>query len=271
MNQLAHIPILYNEIEELILKIKPHTVVDCTFGAGGHTHLFLKHLCKVIAFDFDINVANHVTTISHNNNFRFIHDSFHNIHHYNLHPQFIFADIGVSSMQLDEQNGFSFQKNTPLDMCSNSSSCSLSDKLQDFKYQDIYNILKEYTNLKNANIIASNIYNYKILHSIKTTFDLVKATKLNSDNYLHKPILAQIFQAFRVYNNNEITNLTSLCQFIVKLKCSFGIIAFNSLESSCIKNITDMHYRNRYFIKPSENEITCNTRARCAILRIGIE
>jgi 16S rRNA (cytosine1402-N4)-methyltransferase len=267
----GHIPILCDALEHIIhtLALSGKTIVDCTFGAGGHTQVFLRHDCKIIAFDYDANVQKYLSApifakAIENNQLTFIHDNFANIAEHVSMADFVFADIGLSSMQLDAQDGFAFSKDTPLQMTANTSLDPLYASINKLNYTQIYEIIHEYTDL-NPGQIATRLNNYLAIHTVNTTHDLLKAIGMPINRHTRSKI-AQVFQAFRMYHNDEINNLKKLLAFVRNKRIAFGIICFNSVEARVVKQIQRLYIHHGIY-KPDDAELQSNTRSACAILR----
>jgi 16S rRNA (cytosine1402-N4)-methyltransferase len=123
MMQTRHVSVLLNESIELLNISSKGTYVDCTYGNGGHSQAILSKLSSegtLIALDRDSNVNSNI--ISKEKNFKLINDTFSNVGkvleslHINKVDGFLY-DIGVSSMQFDEQHrGFSYRFDSQLDM-----------------------------------------------------------------------------------------------------------------------------------------------------------
>lgn len=261
-----HIPVFYNLIKEYIKKLQINSVIDCTFGFGGHTRMFLENSLKVIAFDRDLTVKPYAEAIE-NNNFKFISDTFSNINKYSLDKvDLLIADLGLSSMQLDSNRGFSFMTDSNLDMGMGYNKLCLKDILKFMPAIKLYEIISTYGEEPQARKIASNIDKYRCKKNINTTFELREA--IGIDKF---PTLARVFQAFRIYINEELFQLNSLLDSAFDLvnKCIF-IITFHSLESRIVKESFLKHKHLGYskFHLPTEQDILENNKCRSAVLRI---
>lgn len=265
---MSHIPVLKEKIQFIFEKLPVKSVIDVTFGAGGHSEIFLKNNCKVIALDRDKTVLKFSEIFKNNSNFQIFIDCFSNILKYSKETDIIFGDLGMSTMQLEGsegKTGFSFMKNTELDMRMGENGSKLNEIINNLPVFELEKILRDYAEEKNYKVLANNIVKYRLAKKITTTFDLIDAIKITQ--YAN---LARIFQAFRIYINSELLELENLLSSgfpIVKEGMFF--ITFHSLEDRIVKNFFRTHFKFRGFILPSEEEIKINPKSRSAKLRFG--
>jgi 16S rRNA (cytosine1402-N4)-methyltransferase len=256
---------MMTEIENIIKKYSVKNVVDCTFGAGGHTNLFLNNNCKVVAFDQDSTVMPYVNKID-NSNFKFILDNFANISvHLNSFYDLIFADLGISTMQLNSSRGFSYLHDSPLNMSMNNSN-NLEDIINSLNIKEIESIIWNYGQEPMAKKIAININNFKLHENITTTFQLRKA--IGIDNF---SVLSRVFQAFRIFLNEEMDVLETLLKNILNYTNMTAFLTFHSLEDLRVKNFFKTNKMEHFLLNPSAEEIQVNSKARSAKLRFGIK
>lgn len=258
-----HIPVFFKEIEEIISKITLQTPiqsgVDCTFGFGGHSKMLSKFIPKIIAFDQDPDVFQ----FAKNTSIQLICDNFSNINQHIEKTDLILADLGLSTMQLDSNRGFSFMTDTPLDMRMNKNGPKLKEILARLPRFKIIEIIKKYGEEPLAGKIGKNIESYRLKNNIQTTFDLRKA--IGIDKFA---VLARVFQAFRIFLNEEINSLEKLLEVIPNISETVLIISFHSLEDRLIKQVFKKYKFNGFFL-PTEEEILANPRSRSAKLRFA--
>src|SRR5437667_60607 len=223
---MYHVPVLRREATDLLLYNKDTTVskiyVDCTLGGGGYTEQILNLTdgsTKVIAIDRDMNAINY--TKEHLKQFGgrviFFNDNFSNIKNilHKLLPNGnkskisgLVMDLGLSTYQLDSEDGFSYQRDSALDMRSDQS-IGLTAKVSLNKYseKELVKIFKELGELKYYKQLSRDIVNARKSKPFETTFGLVKiAGEKIPRRYLNKD-LSKIFQALRIKVNNELENL----------------------------------------------------------------
>jgi len=268
-NNFTHIPVLFKEIETLILSMKTsknlknesfNSIVDCTFGAGGHGRMFAKY-APVIAFERDENYKNLHDDIE---SIKIHYKCFSTIENSVKKTDLIFADLGLSSMQLDDARGFSFMRDSDLNMyMGGEEKKSLKHILKYMPIYKIQEIIKKYGEEKEAAKIANNIDRYRLKGDITTTFELRKA--IGNDKF---PVLARVFQAFRIFINNEMEELENLLKSIPSLTDTALIISFHSLEDRLIKH-SFKKFKYSGFILPSSEEVILNPKSRTAKLRFG--
>lgn len=290
-----HIPVLLEESVSSLVTNPNGIYADATFGGGGHTAAILSRLSgdgRVIAFDRDIDAINGALkdprlTLIHNN-FRFIEN-------YARHEDVLFdgilADLGVSSHQFDTaERGFSFRyEEAPLDMRMNQGAkLTAADVVNTYEADDLERILKLYGEVDGARNVARLITEAR---PIATTGDLDRAVaKVLPKGAEHK-VLAKIYQALRIEVNGEMRSLEKFLEGAARSLKPGGrlvVITYHSLEDRMVKNFiktgnvegtlrqdvfgradTPLEAVNRKPILPAEEEISQNTRARSAKLRVA--
>ena len=125
-NGSAHVPVLAAELLNLLDPQPDDTIIDCTFGAGGHARKVARELGQDAVFigvDRDPVAKRYFDLFSQYQPFRcrFIHgnfaDALEDLNQNGFEADLIYLDLGVSSMQLDRpERGFSYSYNAPLDM-----------------------------------------------------------------------------------------------------------------------------------------------------------
>ena len=210
----------------------------------------------------------------------------------------IVADLGVSSIQLDDKDrGFSFNKDGPLDMRMSNQGISAQDLIYKLDEKDLAKIFWDYGDEKKGRAIARLIVKERTYNNINTTFKLVNLIKRVKKNYKkskHHPA-TKTFQALRIFVNKEITELVKGLISATKILRPGGkifIISFHSIEDKIIKYLFSNYSKNkskssRYFpennsnslilfedyknkiLRPSKEEIFKNIRSRSAKLRFA--
>ena len=278
--------------------------VDATLGYGGHSLEILKRINKgfLFAFDQDTEAIKYSKErLKDYSNFKIIKSNFANMKECLLKENVskvdgVLFDIGVSSMQLDEDyRGFSYHNEAPLDMrMDTDSSFSAYDVVNGYSYDELVRVIRNYGEEKYASSIARNIIKTRELKDIETTLELVDIIKKSMpvremrDGHPAR----KTFQAIRIEVNHELEVLESGIVEAIDLLNVGGrlcVITFHSLEDRIVKNIFRKYSEvDSKFVKlpevpleympkikviskgivPSMDEVNENNRARSARLRV---
>jgi 16S rRNA (cytosine1402-N4)-methyltransferase len=243
---IPHIPVLSQEVLEAFDTIDNGIIIDCTLGYGGHSSLLLekKPNIKIIGIDQDQSAIDFSTKRLHPfgeraviKKGRFSKIIAEIIQEYGVEQiKGILADIGVSSLQLDQKTrGFSFQSDT-LDMrMDNNALLSAADVVNGYSLLELERVLKEYAEMRNYKKVASFIVQHRPFVSAQ---ELSEKTKhlLGSSKKIHPATL--LMQAIRIEVNDELGELRSLLDVIENAalkKTKVAIISFHSLEDRIVK------------------------------------
>ncbi|MCT7501607.1 16S rRNA (cytosine(1402)-N(4))-methyltransferase RsmH [Aliarcobacter cryaerophilus] len=260
MQNIPHIPVLYNEVLDCFKDINKGYIIDCTTGYAGHSSGLLNQnsSVKLICNDQDDEALNFSKNRlkDFENRVEFNKGNFENIiKKFENYPiRGVLADIGVSSLQLDKlDRGFSFNSEN-LDMRMNQNqSLDASTVINSYSQVELENIFKEYGEIREYKKIASLIVQNRPFYGAKELAEFFY-NKLPKGK-IHPATL--IFQAIRIEVNDELGVLDRLFKSMedAKLKdCIVAIISFHSLEDRVVKN---------YFKKWSENCICPKDAFRC--------
>ena len=260
MQNIPHIPVLYNEVLDCFKDINKGYIIDCTTGYAGHSSGLLNQnsSVKLICNDQDDEALNFSKNRlkDFENRVEFNKGNFENIiKKFENYPiRGVLADIGVSSLQLDKlDRGFSFNSEN-LDMRMNQNQIlDASTVVNSYSQVELENIFKEYGEIREYKKIASLIVQNRPFYSAKELAEFFY-NKLPKGK-IHPATL--IFQAIRIEVNDELGVLDRLFKSMeeAKLKdCIVAIISFHSLEDRVVKN---------YFKKWSENCICPKDAFRC--------
>ena len=288
---------LYDEVLNAFKDIDQGYIIDCTLGYGGHSLGLLEqnHNINLICNDQDIQALDfskqrlekfNNRIIYHKANFKDVIKEF-----YNFDIKGILADIGVSSLQLDnDDRGFGFDSDI-LDMrMDQSNNLDANIVINTYSTNELENILKNYGEVREYKKVANLIVQNRPFHSAKELARLL-SQKLHKGK-IHPATL--VFQAIRIEVNQELEVLKELFQSIEELKpkgAIVAIISFHTLEDritkeyfkrwsqncicpkdimrcSCGNNNTLGKIITKKPIIPTNNEIKQNKRSRSAKLRI---
>jgi len=278
-----HVPVLLDEIIE-ILDPKPGEVfVDCTLGGGGHSKAIAARIIpggRLIGIDQDTNAlkAARDNLKKFIANIDFIHSNYEKLNDIisTYSPQGIdgiLFDIGVSSHQLDEkERGFSYMQDAPLDMrMDRTSAFSAWDLVNNYSEEELTKIIRDYGEENWAKRIAKFIAEARKTKTIDTTGELVDIIKKAIPAGARKegPHPAKrTFQAIRIAVNRELEVLENTLDTALKwLKKGgrIGVISFHSLEDRIVKD--KFKYWAQDCICPPELPICqCDKKALVKIL-----
>lgn len=276
-----HNPVLLSESISNLITNPGGTYADATFGGGGHSRGILGKLSKdgrLIGFDRDSDAE---ANAPEDSRFTFVHNNFRFIHNYTLllAPEGldgVLADLGVSSHQFDTaERGFSFRFSAPLDMRMNvQGHLTAADIVNSYTQDELEKILRLYGELSGAARVAGLIVAARAKAPILSTDDLDNAVAPALPSFAEHKVLAKIYQALRIEVNGEMRALDKfLAGALESLKPGgrLAVITYHSLEDRAVKVFMKENMRlvTRKPIEPSEEEISENTRARSAKLRVA--
>lgn len=260
--QKPHVPVMADKVLQYLKAEEGNTILDMTFGAGGHSKKILESVpsIKLLALDRDPIAYNYASNLAEEypsqvvpllGKFSDLPRLLQEIKIRENSIDGILFDFGCSSMQFDcADRGFSVSKNGPLDMRmdgnQNSETPTAADVLATATEEDIYKIIKIYGEEKQAKKIARAIvesrYLFKKLTTTEELAGLVEAV-YSSDYKLDKlqrkaHIATKTFQALRIFVNNELNEINYgmiLAQHYLKLGGRLVTISFHSLEDTIVK------------------------------------
>ena len=292
-----HLPALLNE-SIAGLNLRPDGIyVDVTFGGGGHSRAILEKLTsgRLVAFDQDADAAANVINDERftllGQNFRYLKNNLRYIGINSIDG--LIADLGVSFHQFDEQErGFSFRGDAELDMRMNRQSpVRASDILRTYEEEKLADIFYNYGELTTSRRLAAAIVKARAAKPVTTVSDLAAALTGLVPPREENKFWARLFQSLRIEVNGELDALKEmLSQALQVLKPGgrMAVITYHSLEDRLVKNFfrsgnfegesekdfygnvsTPLRAVNRKVIVPTEEEISNNSRARSARLRIA--
>ena len=301
---MAHATVLLNEAVEALQVKADGVYVDCTFGRGGHSRLILEKLGergRLVALDKDPTAVAAGRAIK-DARFQLGHSEFENLgtvlNRLGIDKvDGVLLDLGVSSPQLDdEQRGFSFRFDAPLDMRMDTSrGQTAAEWLATADEGELTEVIFDYGEERFARQIARTIVAARQEHAILTTKQLSDiVAKCVHTREPGKNPATRTFQAIRIYINRELEELESVlpqCVDHLKPGGRMAVISFHSLEDRMVKHFmremaqgdklpkgvpiraADVPQgRVRVICKPiyaSDEEVAGNPRARSAVLRVA--
>ena len=294
---MEHVPVLLDAIMEMLQPAPGRTVIDATFGRGGHTRACLGRGARVIALDVDPDAQAEAEKLSREDEadrFRFVRKNFGRLAEVAAETgpvDGLLLDLGLSSPQLDRaERGFSFQQAGPLDMrmdpAQGESAADLVNRLPE---PELRQLLRDGGEDRDPGRIARSIVRARPL---RTTEDLaqavIRATKPPRPGAKHPA--TRTFLAIRRAVNHEgerLDQALAAVPHVLKPGGRLAVLTYQSLEDRVVKNWIRDHaeeekrqpgmafgqpnperwVRSLGEVVPSETEIEANPRARSARLR----
>jgi len=298
-----HIPVLLEEAMEA-LNVQPGgRYVDCTTGGGGHAAAILERSTpggQLLGIDADptaIEIAKERLT-PYKGSFLLVNDNFRSLEgicqSHNFWPLHgVLFDLGLSSLQLDDERGFSFRHDAPLDMRFDPrQSVTAADIVNTFPEQELAYLLERYGEEHRGHQIAGHIVRSRPLRTTTQLATLVEEAVGPIRSRIHPA--TKTFQALRIAVNRELENLELALQQAVNL-LGFGgrlvVISFHSLEDRIVKQFLHQESQGcicppgtpicicghkptlkaitKKVIRPAVAEKVANPRSRSAKMRVG--
>jgi len=246
LQNIPHIPVLYREVIETFKDIESGIIIDCTMGYGGHSSMILESNPNInlIAIDQDPTAIEFSTkrlaafgervSIRKGRFSAVIEDILNEVNVRDIKG--ILADIGVSSLQLDQkERGFSYDSDN-LDMRMDKGALlSASHVVNEYSKSELETILLEYGELRNNKKIAQEIIQNRPFTSAKELGEKLKQ-HMPRGKKIHPATL--LMQAIRIEVNNELGELKSLLSSLENARlfeAKIAIISFHSLEDRIVK------------------------------------
>lgn len=284
-----HKPVLVQEVLEY-LNVRPgKTYLDVTFGSGGHTRAILQAdpTCKVIAMDWDtVSLDTYIPLLQEEfgdriipvwGNFSLLFKLLKK--HKIQKVDGILADFGTSQMHLHQRAGFSFHRDSPLDMRMSPphQQVTAAQVLNEFSEEALRELFWQLGEEKQARKIARAIVEEREKHPFETTRDLALLIEkiIPTRGKIHPA--TRVFQALRMYVNKELENIHSFLPVAVQALNPGGrlvCISFHSLEDREVKQffreMADegvVKLLTKKVVVPTEEEVRENPSSRSSKLR----
>jgi 16S rRNA (cytosine1402-N4)-methyltransferase len=303
-----HVPVLADEVRTHLAVRPGETVIDATFGAGGHARLLAADLegqGRFIGIDRDTNVRPYFERFQPEARVqaRFLRGDFSvvlpQLADNGVEADAILIDLGVSSMQIDQpERGFSYAVDAPLDMRMDpSGSVSAREVVNEWDERELATIFRRFGEERFARQIAQAIVARRSERPFERTADLVETIKAAipaprrfGDGHPAK----RVFQALRIAVNDELAALERALPAAVSMLRPGGriaVISFHSLEDRIVKRFFAAEARGcvcppelpvcvcgrepvlrlltRKAVRPSPAEVADNPRSASARLRVA--
>lgn len=284
-----HKPVLLQEVIDFAKAAEPRTLLDGTFGRGGHTRALLDAIpnLKITAIDQDKDAVEYAKTAFAapiaEDRLHVEHFNFHNIKQFKNIPEggfdVILLDLGVSSPQLDEaERGFSFNRDGPLDMRMNQDlEMTAADVINTWSEVELINLFTKYGEVQRPQRVVRALVNdrkekpYTRTREVAELMERVEGWRKKG----HHPA-TRYFLALRMAVNNELSGLEASVPDLMRALSKNGrliIITFHSLEDRIIKyafkEAPELGFPlTKKVVVPSYAETEENPRARSAKLRV---
>jgi 16S rRNA (cytosine1402-N4)-methyltransferase len=305
-----HVAVLASEVRELLAVQPGETVVDATFGAGGHAGLLAADLGgrgKLVAIDRDPDARAYFDRFARGAGIqtRFLRGAFDTVlgqlAENDVRIDAILFDLGVSSMQIDRpERGFSYAADAPLDMRMDPSEPRCArDIVNEADERELADIFHRYGEERFARQIARAIVLRRTEHPFERTGELVDTIRASvpaprrfGDGHPAK----RVFQALRIVVNDELGMLERALPAAVQMLRPGGrlaVISFHSLEDRLVKRFIAAESRGcvcppdlpvcrcgheprlqpltKKAVRPSQREIDSNPRSASARLRAAVK
>jgi len=303
-----HIPVLAEEVRDLLAVERGDTVIDATFGAGGHAELLaldLRGEGKLIAVDRDPAARSYFERFRRRTGIqaRFLRGEFATVlgqlSANGMKADAILLDLGVSSMQIDQpERGFSYAVDAPLDMrMDTTADATAADYVNALGERDLEIVFRRYGEERYARGIAREIVRRRGAEPFERTGQLVDAIKAAIPapaRFGEGHPAKRVFQALRIAVNDELGQLDEALPAAVEMLRPGGrlaVISFHSLEDRIVKRYLREQERGcicppdfpvcacgrepvvrivtRKAVRPSARETALNPRAASARLRVA--
>lgn len=288
------------EATRLLLTDPDGRYIDATLGTGGHTMRLLGAgggSLSVTGLDRDMRAIEEAKRklASFADRVTFLHGNFRRIDTLAAKPPYdgILADLGLSSLQLsDPDRGFSYLTDGPLDMSMGGEGRSVQMLVSKGNEREIGDVLRDYGEERRYRAVAREIARERAENPITGTHHLRRVVERALPVKGRMSSLSRVFQAFRIWSNEELESLEEFLPQSVDLLKPGGrlvVISYHSLEDRIVKRFlkreeegcvcpkefpecrcgrsSRMNIITRRPLRPSQRETTENPRARSARLR----
>lgn len=294
VSSFSHKSVMTDQVLKYLCKKPGGIYLDVTFGVGGHTRAILEYdpTCKVIAMDWDrYAIENYGLDLEeqYGDRFKIIWGNFgllYKIIKKERMPKLdgILADFGTSQVQIQRLPGFSFSRDTFLDMRMSSAHqpITAAEILAKSTEQKLYEIFMELGGEQKAREIARLVVKERAKKPIETTKQLAELVqKIVPPHVRNVHSATKVFQALRIYVNQELDVISSFLPAAVRALKVDGVlvcISFHSLEDRLVKqffkekeSLGVLELLTPNVEVPTEDEIARNPSSRSAKLRAAIK
>ena len=303
-----HVPVLAEEVRRLCAVQPGETVIDCTFGAGGHSTLLARDLGgrgRLIAIDRDPSVRPYFDEFRRSFGSlqaRLLRGEFslvlEQLAANDVEADVVLLDLGVSSMQVDRPGrGFSYAVDAPLDMRMDPSArLAARELVNESGEKELAQIFRRYGEERYARQIARAIVRRRPLETTAELVDVIRSAIPAPARFGEGHPARRVFQALRIAVNEELDALDRALPAALRMLRPAGrlaVISFHSLEDRIVKTFMRDAERgctcppdfpvcicgnepllravSRKPIRPSAEEVARNPRSASARLRVAVK
>lgn len=293
MEENFHVSVLKQEAIAHLQVAPKKKFIDATLGGGGHSLEIIRAGGEVLGIDQDRNALEYArrrlleelpAALSINGTL--IYGNFKDIvpiarlHNFDqVHG--VIMDLGMSSYHIDgSKRGFTFKKDEPLDMRMDASLTKNAEYIiNTSSVSQLYEIFTNFGEQQFAQELAYGIERASSIKPLKTTGQLIEVIQAITGRVpleKRQDVLAQVFQAIRIAVNEELQAIRLGlvgAHTLLRPGGRIAVISFHSLEDRIAKlffrNSPDVKVVTKKAIRPTDEEIYRNRRARSARLRIA--
>jgi len=303
--------VLAEEVRELLAVQPGETIVDATFGAGGHSRLLAADLHgsgKLVAIDRDPTVRSYFDRVKASTRgvqTRFLRGDYavvlSQLAGNGVRADAVLLDLGLSSMHVDRpERGFSYATDAPLDMRMDpSDEVSAANVIATWDERELETIFRKYGEERYARQIARAIVRRRSESPIERTgqlVDVVRASIPAPARFGEGHPAKRVFQALRIEVNHELESLEAglpAAFEMLRLGGRLAVISFHSLEDRIVKHFIrdrargctcppefpicvcghepELRILTPKLVRPSAREVDHNPRASSARLRAAVK
>ncbi len=301
MSSVAHIPVMLNEVLEA-LDVRPGgRYVDCTLGGAGHAEAILERAQPggtLLGIDADAAAIERAETrlSRFEGSTKFAHGNFRDVGDVCRQLEFapvngVLMDLGLSSYQLAEGDGFSFRSDTPLDMRFGGEGITAEEIVNSSSEAELADLIFQFGEDPASRRIARRIVASRPL---RTTAELAKAVEqaVGRRASVNTHPATRTFQALRIAVNQELASLAAAlpqAYGLLGFGARLAVLSYHSLEDRIVKEYIRRESRDcicppglpecrcehkatlrpvtKGALKPTLSEVAANPRARSAKLR----
>lgn len=240
----VHIPVMLNEVLEVLGATRGGMFLDCTFGGGGHTRALLDAHPDtwVVALDRDARAIERGRSwaSAYGDRLELVHSPYSAALERVSFRGFdgVLADLGMSTDQLREGRGFSFADQTTLDMrMDETSGISAQEFLNTASEREIYLVLARGGVGSTARQLARVLISKRPYSNAQELAEVVRGSQLGKRSASRVHPATVVFQALRMHVNQELQEIESLLEAVpvlVKKGGKLGVITFHSIEDKLV-------------------------------------